>query len=379
VKALCPPVPPIDSELEVIMLWFDRPNQWKYTLLASAVAISCWGMPLSLSSSASDLNRQLAIPLNNGTLHPQRREADRLMQLGGQQRQTGAFTKAIDSWQSALSIYRDLRDVEAQGVVYEYLGGTYVDLGQYVDAEDAMRRRLAIARDLGDYQGQIFGANNLGTVLLQRSQPKEATALFAEALEIAKSVKNGGGIGLSYSNLGLAAYSAGDAAEAVRYYNQATTYRRQANDVLGEANTQNNLGDAYRAMSDYKRAAGAYETARVLSLQSLDRVSEIRSVEGLAFAYEGLGLSTVAVDYLEKRLALARADNNTPEILEALRTLAAYFRRTGDYINTENYYQQAIAVAEAIGDQKTQRLVQRQLEDLRLRQAVKMQPAVRKR
>ena len=86
------------------MLWFDHPKQWKYTLLASAVAIACWGMPLSLTAFAADLNRQLAIPLNNGTLHPQRREADRLMQLGGQQRQNGTLTKAIDAWQSALAI-----------------------------------------------------------------------------------------------------------------------------------------------------------------------------------------------------------------------------------------------------------------------------------
>jgi tetratricopeptide (TPR) repeat protein len=164
----------------------------------------------------------------------------------------------------------------------------------------------------------------------------------------------------------------------VRYYNQATTYRRQARDVLGEANTQNNLGDAYRAMANYRRAAGAYETARVLSLQSLDRPSEIRAIEGLGYAYEGMGLSTVAIDYLERRLALARADNNAPEILEALRTIAAYYRRNNDFINTENYYQQSIAVAELIGDQPTLRLVQRQLEDLRLRQAVKMQ-APRKR
>ncbi|NJN48624.1 MAG: tetratricopeptide repeat protein [Alkalinema sp. RL_2_19] len=215
-------VPPSDSELQ-LMLWFDRPNQWKYTLLASAVAISCWGMPLSLTSQASDLNRQLAIPLNNGTLNTQRREADRLTRLGGQQRQRGAFSKAIDSWESALEIYRNLRDIEAQGVVYEFLGGTYADLGRYVNAEDAMRRRLAIARDLGDYQGQIFGANNLGTVLMQRNEPQEAEALFAEALEIAQSIKHDGGTGLSYSNLGLVAYALSKPARRC-----ATTTKRQS-------------------------------------------------------------------------------------------------------------------------------------------------------
>ncbi|NJN48625.1 MAG: tetratricopeptide repeat protein [Alkalinema sp. RL_2_19] len=118
--------------------------------------------------------------------------------------------------------------------------------------------------------------------------------------------------------------------------------------------------------------------ALLLSRQSIDRTSEIRAIEGLGYAYEGLGLSTVAVDYLEQRLKLAREYNNTPQILEALRTLAAYFRRNGDFINTENYYQQAIAVAELIGDQQTQKIVQRQLEDLRLREAIKVE-ALRRR
>jgi tetratricopeptide (TPR) repeat protein len=358
------------------MLWFDHPKQWKYTLLASAVAISCWGMPLALSAEASDLNRQLAIPINNGTLSAQRREADRLMRLGGQQRRDGALEKAIDSWQGALEIYRNLRDTEAQGIVYEFLGGTYADLGNYQEAEDVMRRRLAIARDLNDFQGQIFGANNLGTILLQRNRPGEAEPLFAEALEIAENIKHAGGTGLSYSNLGLAAYGLGDYAKAVRHYNKATIHRREARDVIGEANTHNNMGDAYRALGQYRNAAGAYQMGLLLSQQSLDRRSEIRAVEGLAFTYEGMGLGSVTGDYLKKRLDLARADNNGPEVLIALQTLASYYRRNGDVVNTENYYQQAI-VAQMLGDQKTQRTLERQLEDLRLRQAALRQNSLR--
>jgi tetratricopeptide (TPR) repeat protein len=351
------------------MLWFDQPKQWKYTLLASAVAISCWGMPLALSASASDLNRQLAIPLNNGTLNTQRREADRLVRLGGQQRKDGTLGKAIDSWEQALELYRKLKDQEAMSIVYDFLGGTYADLGRFSEAEDAMRRRLAITRELNDFQGQIFAANNLGTVLLQRNQPQEAEPLFAEALKIAEDVKNEGGQGLSLSNLGLAAHAMQEYAKAVQYYNKATTLRRQAQDVIGEANTQNNMGDAYRGLRDYRKAAGSYQLGMMLAQRGLDRRSEIRAVEGLGFTYEGMGLGTVAVDYLQKRLELARADNNNPEVLTALRTIAAYFRRNGDYINTANYYQQAIAVADFLGDKETKRIVERQLEDLRLRLA----------
>jgi hypothetical protein len=75
---------------------------------------------------------------------------------------------------------------------------------------------------------------------------------------------------------------------------------------------------------------------------------------------------------------LARTDNNSPEVLRALRTLAAYFRRNNDFTNTENYYQQAIAVAQYLGDADSQRVVERQLEDLRTRRAVLLQEQSRR-
>jgi tetratricopeptide (TPR) repeat protein len=356
------------------MVWLNRRKHWKYTLLASAVAIACWGMPLSLSVRGSDLNRQLSIPLNNGTLNEQRQEADRLLQLGQQQQQQGNLNQAVFAWEAALEIYRDLKEVEAQGVVYQLLGKTYTDLGRYPSAEDAQRRRLAIARDLRDLQAQMFAANDLGLLLLsQRQQPDAAAPLFTEALQIAQNVRHILGTAISLTNLGLTASAKGDYFQAIGFYDSAISSWHRAKDARGTALTEAYLGDAYRALNDYRQATMAYQRSLTLAQRNSDRSIELRAIAGLGLAYEGLEQPAKAEGYLEQQLTLAQAGTNAAELLAALEMVAAYFRRQGDWPRSSQYYQQAIAVAQAIPDPPRQRLLEGQLQDVRNLWAIQLQ------
>jgi tetratricopeptide (TPR) repeat protein len=356
------------------MVWFNRGKHWKYTLLASAVAIACWGMPLSLSARGSDLNRQLSIPLNNGTLNEQRQEADRLLQLGQQQQQQGNLNQAVVAWEAALEIYRDLRDVEAQQMVYELLGKTYVDLGRYPEAEDAQRRCFAIARDLRDLQGQMFAANDLGLLLLsQRQQPNQAALLFAQALQIAQSLRHILGTAISLTNLGRAAHTTGDYFQALGFYDSAIAAWHRAKDAQGAAMTETYLGDAYRALKDYRQATTAYQRSLVLAQRNSDRSTELRAITGLGLAYEGLGQPAKAENYLQQQLTLAQTSTNAAEILAALEVMAAYFRRQEDWQQSAQYYQQAIAIVQAIPDPPRQRLLEGQLQDVRNLWAIQLE------
>jgi tetratricopeptide (TPR) repeat protein len=323
-------------------------------------------MPLSLSVRGSDLNRQLSIPLNNGTLNEQRQEADQLLQLGRQQQQQGNLNQAVLAWEAALTIYQDLRDVEAQGMVYELLGKIYTDLGRYPAAEDAQRRRLAIARNLRDLQGQMFAANDLGLLLLsQRQQPDAAALLFTQALQIAQSVRHVLGTAISRTNLGLAASAKGDYFQALGFYDSAISSWRRAQDTRGTAMTETYVGDAYRALNDYRQAAMAYQRSLVLAQRYGDRSTELRAIAGLGLAHEGLDQPTKAEGYLEQQLTLAQAGTNAVELLAALEVVAAYFRRQGEWPRSAQYYQQAITVAQAIPDPPRQRLLEGQLQDVR--------------
>jgi tetratricopeptide (TPR) repeat protein len=331
-------------------------------LLAGGVALT--------PAIASELSDQLSIKLYNGTRGNSRVEADRLVRLGNQQQQAGSSDKAIGSWLQALEIYHTIKEVEAEGTTYEALSKAYSQVGRFTEAEDAVRRSLAIARDTKNFQNQIYATNNLGTLLLQRASVSEAQKAFAEGFKVAKDINDSAGQGLSLSNLGLVAYAQGNYKNAIRYYEQAKPLREQASDP-GVANTLNNLGDAYQAIRDYRTALVSYRQALFVSQNSLDRPSQFRALEGLTRAFYGLGQNSNASETLDRRLALALEQNDSKQVISALKSLAQFYKAKGDLTAADSYYQQAFAIAQGINDTQEQQGLLTQIGTLRSRKFIR--------
>jgi tetratricopeptide (TPR) repeat protein len=342
---------------------------WTKARLTIAIGLAqllVGGIVATSPSMATDLNEQLSIQLYNGTQSRQRTEADRLVRLGEQQQRAGFPDKAIASWLQALELYRVVKEIEAQATVYEALAEAYSRTGRFAEAEDAFRRRLAIARDLQDFRGQVYGFNNVGAILLRRGSISEAQKAFSDGLKVARDIRFRAGEGLSLSNLGLVAYSLGNYNRAIQYYEQGRTLRGQANDP-GEANTLNNLGDAYRAIRDYRSALVSYRQALFVAQNSLDRPNQFRSLEGLTRAFYGLGQNSNASEALDQRLALALEQNNSKQVLSVLKDLGQYYRAKGDLPAADSYYQQALAVAKVLNDEREQQGLMAQIGELRSR------------
>ncbi|MCZ8046817.1 MAG: CHAT domain-containing protein [Microcystis sp. LE19-41.2A] len=141
-------------------------------------------------------------------------EADQLLQQGIQQYQTSQFREALQSWEKALQIYREIGDRQGEANSLGSLGIAYGSLGQYQKAIEYHQQYLTIAREIGDRQGE---ANSLGS------------------------------LGIAYSSLGQ--YQ-----KAIEYHQQSLAINREIGDRAGEALSLNNLGVAYR---DNKQPAEA--------------------------------------------------------------------------------------------------------------------------
>ena len=77
-------------------------------------------------------------------------KADRLLNQGTKQAQTGQVTAALQSWEEALKIYREIKDLNSQGKVLGNLGIGYNVLGDYAKAIDYCQQSLKIAREIED-------------------------------------------------------------------------------------------------------------------------------------------------------------------------------------------------------------------------------------
>src|SRR5919202_6279975 len=81
-------------------------------------------------------------------------EADRLFQQGIQQYQTSQFEAALQSWQQALTIYREIKDRKGEGQALGNLGLAYDTLGDYAKAIEYQQQSLTIAKSIKDRLGE---------------------------------------------------------------------------------------------------------------------------------------------------------------------------------------------------------------------------------
>ena len=70
------------------------------------------------------------------TVEEKKKEADRFLDLGNQQFNVSQFEAALNSWQKALQIYREIKDRKREGNALGGLGIAYYSLGNYPKAID---------------------------------------------------------------------------------------------------------------------------------------------------------------------------------------------------------------------------------------------------
>ena len=82
------------------------------------------------------------------TVDERKAEADRLLQQGIEQFNISQFETALQLWQQALVIYREIKDRKGEGWALGNIGGAYLSLGDYTKAIDYSEQVLAIAREI---------------------------------------------------------------------------------------------------------------------------------------------------------------------------------------------------------------------------------------
>ena len=88
------------------------------------------------------------------TTQDRKAEADRLFYQGIQQFQISQFEAAFQSWQQALTIYREIKDRLGEGNALGNLGNAYDSLGKYDKAIEFQLQSLANLRNMIDIYSQ---------------------------------------------------------------------------------------------------------------------------------------------------------------------------------------------------------------------------------
>jgi len=241
-----------------------------------------------------------------------------LVEQGQHAFQKGAFSQAAADWQKAVESFRSQRNTNAEILTSISLASAYQSLGQQRRAVQVLERALAQAEAARDPQVTLV-KSKLGAALVMTQEPQRAEPLLREALATAKDDHNTVLSAAILNDLGNLLAGEQKVPEALQAYEDSFTLAQQtSNSRLAAESLCNAAASSARA--------GENEKADELNTRALRETQKLEGSHAKAFLLLTAGQTDRQIKYT----------NAEP----AQRLL----------LRAHNTFQQALEVAEQIGD-----------------------------
>ncbi|MEG4407095.1 CHAT domain-containing protein [Microcoleus sp. MON2_D5] len=276
------------------------------------------------------------------------READRLLEQGNQQFNISQFREALQSWEQALTIYREIENRQGEANSLGNLGTAYNSLGQFHRAIEFLEQSLAISREIGDRPAEANSLGNLGIGYYSLGQYHKAIKFYQQYLEISREIKDRPGEANSLGNLGNAYHALGEDHRAVEFYQKSLKISREIGDRQGEAMSLGNLGNAYNSLGQYHRAIEFIEQQLEISRAIVNRQGEAMSLGNLGLAYDSLGQFHRAIEFHQLSLEIEREIGNCQGEAVSLYNLGDAYSSLRQYHRAIKFYQLSLEISREI-------------------------------
>jgi CHAT domain-containing protein/Tfp pilus assembly protein PilF len=234
-------------------------------------------------------------------------EASTLDNMGRAWSDMGAGSLALDYFNQALPIYRNLGERNGEALLLNDMGPAYAALGQKQKALDVYNQAIALWRELGNRQGEALTLNNIGRLYNDLGEHQTALDYYNQALPIWREVGNRSGEALALSDIGRAYADLGQPAKALDFQTQALPIFREVGSRRGEAMTLNNLGRDHSEMNDAQQAYDLDLQALAIWREVKDQRDEAQDLMTIAWAYSLMKQPDLSFTSAIAALGLAKA------------------------------------------------------------------------
>ena len=172
-------------------------------------------------------------------------KADSMSDLGECYRVLGEFTQAIDLFEQALAIDREIGDRNREATALGSLATCYGELGQFTQAIEIFEQALAIDQEAGNRRGEVVGLGSLGNCYGFLGQTRRAIGLYEQALAIAQELGDRNSEAIALGCLATRYGELGQAARAIDLYEQALAIAQELGYRYQEALAFAGLGETH--------------------------------------------------------------------------------------------------------------------------------------
>lgn len=204
-------------------------------------------------------------------------QADTLCAIAKTYSILGQQQKAIDQFQLALAIYREVRDTSAQANALTQIGDVYRAWGFPRLSLPFYRDALAAYSQTTKDADKVITLNNLGVAYLSLGDKRKCLSYLKQALATYHSINDQQGEALALNNLGMAYFAlSNDAHKAVASFQDALTKLQLTDDHDAEATVLDNMGAVCMKHGRKELAATSFDHALQLYREARDARGETR-------------------------------------------------------------------------------------------------------
>ncbi len=250
------------------------------------------------------------------------------------------------STEAALSIYRELNDVDEQASALIYLaliehrkGAWQNALALYTQVQSMIDEKAEPYK-----MGQI--AYGLGDTFLESGLPELALDKFREGLELFSQIKNQRGVSILKWSIGRALYLSGHYQQALESLETARDEAQANKDVTLTAFCEDYLGRTYDALADHTAALEHFQAALDAYSRAKNTMEVARTQALIGQVYQRHGNFTKARENYQTALATFRRLSDVVNESAVLYALGNLELRADNLVTAEEYLRQSIDVTE---------------------------------
>ncbi|CAK0775775.1 hypothetical protein CCP4SC76_6090003 [Gammaproteobacteria bacterium] len=259
------------------------------------------------------------------------------------------YPHALEHYQQALAIYREIGNRQGEGANLTGIGSVYLHLYQYSEALEYHQQGLAIHREIGDREGEGWNLHDIGIVYSHLAQYPQALEYFQQSLAISREIGDRQGEGADLTGIGIVYSHLAQYSQALENFQQALGIARAIGNRRDEGIDLAGIGDVFSLLARYPQALEYFQQALAISREIGNRHEEGANFTRIGSVYLHLYQYSQALEYHQQALAIHQEIGDHGGVDAILGNIGNIYQRLAQYPQALDYYQQALAISRETG------------------------------
>lgn len=285
-----------------------------------------------------------------------RAKASELMQQGTQHYQSRKFEAAIQAWQGALKMYRQLQDPRGEGLTLARLGLATQDLGQPQKAIPYFEQALPKLRQANEQAMEASVLGNLGNNYFRSGNYAKAIQFYQQSIALWGTLADEASQGQALRGLGNVYIAMGNYTQALSLHQRGLAMAQASGNLEAIANAYNSLGAIQSNQRQFQQARQYYqqslETAKQISEPAASQMLQAQALNNLGAVALSLSTPNTAQTYYQQSLAIAQALKHQRLEGTALRGIGSVYTSKKAYAQALPPLKTTLAIAKQVNDPK---------------------------